>query len=247
MNRVLQFTWIETKLYLRQFYSPFFALAFPVMLLLLFGTIWGNVPSEFYGGFGAVDVSVANFTGIVLAVNGLMSFPLSLTEYRERKVLKRLQATPASPALLLVSQFLVNIGMTIVGILALIMVGRIGYGARLPASFWPVLVAALVTLIAMFSIGMLIASLIRSSKGANILANLLYFPMIFLSGASMPIQMFPEGLKQAANVLPLTHGVRMISGVWLGGSLGDFTSELIVLGAVAVVFTTVSALLFRWE
>lgn len=247
MKRLFQFTWIGAKLYLREFYSPFFSLVFPIMMLLLFGTIWGNVPDQFFGGLGAVDVSVANFTGISLSVNGILSFPITLAEYRDRKVLKRLQATPASPFLLLASQLIVNVIMTFIGILALVVVGRVVYGATIPGRFLPIVLALVMTLFAMFGIGMLIASAIKSSKAANIVANLIYFPMIFLSGTSLPIQMFPDSLRTVANLLPLTHGVKLISTVWHGGSLLDGGPQMIILGGIAVVFAGLSALLFRWS
>ena len=246
MKRLAVFAWIESKLYMRSFYSPFFALAFPVMLLLLFGSIWGNAQDE-ASGFSIIDLSTAAFTGIVLAVNGLMNFPLNLAVYRERKVLKRLKATPASPGLLLVAHILVNVVMTAVGVILLTAVGVLGYGAVLPADIGRLVLALAISLAAMLSIGLLIGSLIASEKGASVVANIIYFPMIFLSGATLPIQMFPDGLKTASNVLPLTHGVNMIRGVWLGGTLSDFGTEMLILGAIAVVFTAVSVVAFRWE
>ena len=222
MNRFLQFTWLETKLYFRAFYSPFFAIAFPIMLLLLFGSIFGNTPDEFFGGFGAADFTTATAIGIVIVVNGIMSLPISLASYRSRKILKRFRATPASPGLLLSAQVVVNFVMTIAG-------------------------AVVLTVLSIFSIGLVIASLAPSEKAANIIGNLVYFPMLFLSGSTLPAQMFPEGLRKVTQFFPLTHGVTLIKGVWLGGSFVDFPTELIVLASTAVVFTAIAGLTFRWE
>jgi len=247
MNRFLQFTWLETKLYFRAFYSPFFAIAFPIMLLLLFGSIFGNTPDEFFGGFGAADFTTATTIGIVIVVNGIMSLPISLTSYRSRKILKRFRATPASPGLLLSAQVVVNFVMTIVGTALLVLIGVLVLGANRHGDLLSFAGAVVLTVLSIFSIGLVIASFAPSEKAANIIGNFVYFPMLFLSGSTLPAQMFPEGLRKVSQIFPLTHGVTFIKGVWLGGSIVDYPTELIVLASTTVVFTTIAAATFRWE
>src|SRR5215813_11651172 len=92
----------------RNFPPLFFGLAFPVMLLALFGGIYGNKPAAQFGGLGTVDVSVPAYVALVLAVAGLTSFPLGMVEYRSRGFLRRLRATPARPSTFLVAQLVVN-------------------------------------------------------------------------------------------------------------------------------------------
>lgn len=246
MRPFLLFTWIEAKLYLRNFYSPFFALAFPVMLLLLFGSIWGDQTSTVFG-VSVIQISTAAFTGIVVAVNGLMNFPLNLAAYRERKVLKRLRITPASPGLLLSAHVAVNVMMTVLGVVLLVGVSVLAYGTELPAQPLPVIASLALSLASMLSIGLLIGSVVAQEKGASVIANIVYFPMIFLSGATLPSQFFPEGLKRASDILPLTHGVTIVRGTWIGNPLSDYPTELWVLAAVTVLFTGAALLLFRWE
>jgi ABC-2 type transport system permease protein len=247
MRRFLQFTWLETKLYFRVFYSPFFAIAFPIMILLLFGSIFGNTPDEFFGGYGAADLTTATAIGIVIVVNGIMSLPMSLAVYRSRKILKRFRATPASPLLLMSAQFVVNFVMTLVGAALLVVVGKLAFGARHYGGLLPFAGAVVLTILSIFSLGLVIASLAPSEKAANIIGNLVYFPMVFLSGATLPAQMFPEGLRKVTQIFPLTHGVTIIKGVWLGGNLSDFPTELIILAATTIVFTVIAVLTFRWE
>jgi ABC-2 type transport system permease protein len=247
MKRFLLFTWLETKLYFRVFYSPFFAIAFPIMILLLFGSIYGNTPDEFYGGYGAADFTTATAIGIVIVVNGIMSLPMSLALYRSRKILKRFRATPASPVLLMSAQFAVNFFMTLLGAALLVVVGKVVFGAHRYGGLLPFAGAVVLTVLSIFALGLVIASLAPSEKAANIIGNLVYFPMVFLSGATLPAQMFPEGLRKVTQIFPLTHGVTLIKGVWLGGDLADFPTELIVLASTTVVFTLIAAVTFRWE
>ena len=62
----------------------------------------------------------------------------------------------------------------------------------------------LLTFVSMFSIGLLMASLCTTVKAVNAVTSLVYFPMLFLSGATIPFELFPEGLQKASQVLPLT-------------------------------------------
>ena len=60
------------RLFLRDFYSFFFTLAFPVFLLFLFGSIYGNAPIDHETAFGIMDISVPAYSVMVIGVNGLM-------------------------------------------------------------------------------------------------------------------------------------------------------------------------------
>jgi ABC-2 type transport system permease protein len=243
----LTVTWIEGKLFLRNFYSPFFSLVFPLMMLLLFGTIYGNAPDAFFGGHGAMDVSVPSYMGIALGVNGLMSLPLTLADYRQKKILKRFRATPANPSLLLLSQLFVSLLMTLAGVATLIIVGIAAYGVHTPPTVWPFLAALALGIFSMFSVGLLVASIAPSNRSAGVIANLLYFPMLFLSGATLPVELFPRSIRQVAEVLPLTHSVRLLRTSWISGTLAGELTSIVVLTAVGVVFSAIAAVLFRWE
>ena len=72
MRGLWKLTWTEIKLFIREPSAAFFTLAFPLMLLVLFGSIWGNEPTPFYGGFGYVDASVPAFTAMIIAPCALL-------------------------------------------------------------------------------------------------------------------------------------------------------------------------------
>ena len=83
-------TWTEVKVFLREPMSAFFTLVCPLMFLFLFGSIYGNKPSSFFGGFGSVDVSVPGYIAIIIANCGLISLAVTVGTYRENGVLRRL-------------------------------------------------------------------------------------------------------------------------------------------------------------
>lgn len=237
----------ETKRVFRNFPTVFFGLAFPVMMLLIFGGIFGNDPAEKFGGLGTVDVSVPAYIGLVLAVAGLMSFPLGMIEYRSRGFLRRLRATPARPSAFLVSQVIANAIVCLLGVALLVAVGAIVYDLSTPEHPWALAGLVLMAAVAMFGIGLLIASIARTEATGLVLANLIYFPMIFLTGATVPLEIMPASMRDVADALPLTYAVDALKWAWLDTGGDGLTKALLVMGGTVVVSGAVSLKWFRWE
>jgi ABC-2 type transport system permease protein len=236
----------ETKRLVRNFPAMFFGLVFPVMILALFGGIYGNDPSELFDGRGTVDVSVPAYIGLVVAVAGLMSFPLGMVEYRSRGFLRRLRATPARPTSFLAAQVVVNAVVCALGIGLLIAVGALAFGLHAPAHPWQFAGIAVLSAAAMFGIGMVIASLAKSEQSALVIAMVVYFPMIFLTGATVPLEVMPDVMRRISDALPLTYAVDALKWAWVGG--GDLPGlALGVLGGTLAVSGAIAAWLFRWE
>lgn len=102
-------------------------------------------------------------------------------------------------------------------------------------------------MIAMYSLGLLIASLCKNIKIANLVCTVVYFPMLFLSGAVIPFELFPEGVQKVANVLPLTQGVKLLKSVSLDQPIGDPRFILFLLTVVTIIGFGLAVKLFRWE
>ncbi|MCK5128745.1 MAG: ABC transporter permease [Clostridiales bacterium] len=247
MKRFLKVVGIEIKLSARDFSTLFFALVFPVMMLLLFGTMYGNEPTGFNGGFGSVDVSMPGYICMIISVTGFMSLPLTLAQYRERKILKRFMITPVKPLEVLLSQLIVNLITTLAGMIILFVVGKIVFDIHFFGSIFQSILAFFLILLSIFSIGLFIASVSKNAKTANAIAYIIYFPMLFLSGVSIPLQIMPKAVISISKFLPLTYAVELMRGIWLGGNLGDYTSQILILSAITIVFTGLSVKLFKWE
>lgn len=120
-------TWVETKLFLRDYTGTFFTLAFPVLLLVIYGSIYSNEPNAFFGGHGTIDFYVPAYITMVLATAGLLTLPVTLASYREKGVMLHLSATPLRPQAILAAEVVVHLAMTIIGALLLIIVGTFAY------------------------------------------------------------------------------------------------------------------------
>lgn len=247
MRSLWKLTWVEAKLFLREPMGAFFTLAFPVLVLLLFGSIYGNKPTDLFGGKGTIDISVPAYTAMIIGTTSLISLPITMSSYREKGVLRRLGATPLRPQTILVAQMLVLFAMTILGMLLLVMVGKVVYGLHFGGN--PLSVAAAFGLgcLSFFALGFLLAGVLPSARSTQIVSMVIFYPMLFLSGAGMPRELLSESIRRFSLVLPLTHVVTLLRGLWVGEPWSQHGLEVAVLVGVLVVGTAVSARVFRWE
>ena len=111
---VLQLVVTEFRLYIREPSAFFFTLIFPLLLMLLFGSIWGNDP--FPGAtYGYIDAFTSAFIGLVILTSGVMHLTVNMASYREKGILKRFRATPISPVTLLAAQLIALLAITVLG------------------------------------------------------------------------------------------------------------------------------------
>ncbi len=247
MRAAIQVSITEFRLILRSFITVFFSLVFPTGMLLLFGSIYGNDPTPFFGGHGAIDASLPGYLGISISVVGLMSLPLTIGQYRQKKILKRFKATPLSPSVILGGQVFGSLLLIACSAGFVILIARVLYGYRIDGNVGGFVLSFFITLLAIFSIGFLVASMAKTEKAASLICNLIYFPMIFLSGSTFPLEMFPDNLRTVANLLPLTHGIEMMKQLSFGSTLSDMSSHAIVLIGYILVCGVVSIRVFSWE
>lgn len=247
MRKNLSLFTFELKMFFKNVINIIFVLIFPSCMILLFGNIYGNNANEMFGGFGTVDIMIPGYICLIVAVTGLMSLPITLCTYRENKVLKRLRATTLTPLSIIGTQFAVNFIMTLVGIALLIVISLIAFNFELIGSVLIVMLLTILVVCSIFSIGLLIASIFKSSKTATTIAMMLYFPMIFLSGATMPIELMPDTVQKWANVLPLTHAVKVLKSAWLNKPFSDYSISFIVLISIFIVCSLLSVKCFKWE
>ena len=247
MKGFWKLAWVEAKIYFRQPEAAFFTIAFPLILLFIFGSIYGNKPSPFFGGRGMVDVSTPAYLAMIIGSVGLLSISISVSGYREKGVLRRYRATPLRPAAVLASQVFVHFLMTLLGGALLVAAARFVYGLHFGGRAAAVLFGFTLGAMSFFSVGFLLASVARTARIAFILGMVLYFPNLFLSGAAVPKETFPQTLRAAGKFIPLTHVVTLLQGLWFGDPLGKHLLEVGVLTGLLVLGVAISAKAFRWE
>jgi ABC-2 type transport system permease protein len=245
MKALTKMTWVELKLKLREPVGTFFSLVFPLLLLFLFGSIYGNEPAPFLGGRGSVDNSVPGYIAMIIGTTGMIGLPIALSVYRENGILRRFRATPLTPITVLGAQVLVNLAVSLIGMAFLVMAGIFLYDLTLPAAPLGALLATIIGGLSFLSVGFVLASLMPTATAAQAAGMALYFPMLFLSGAALPRQILPQTLVDFSRFLPLTYVVDLLQDLWFGN--GWNVTALLVLLGIMVAATAVSIRTFRWE
>lgn len=239
---------VQAKLFFREPPAFFFTLIFPALVLILYGAIFGNTPNpEVNPRLGFIDYEVPGITTIIIATVALMGIPISTAQEREKQVLRRYRATPLPPATYLTATLVVYFCMALLGMFILIVLAKVLYGLRFEGNWLSVLGGFTFSALAFFAVGYLVASLAPTARVAQVVGQLAFFPMMFLSGATFPVQMMPAGVRRVSAALPLTHVVRLLQGLWAGDSWGAHLTEVAILAAMLMIGALISSRTFRWE
>jgi len=244
MRPFLKLVQLELLLFFRNPAAAFFTLVFPLILLFVFGSTFGNKAGP-GREFGFMDLSVPGYLAMIVGSTGLMAIPAWISSYRERGVFRRLKLTPIGPGQLLLAQGVVGLFTAFLGCVLLFIAGTLVFHLSLPKSPLGVLAAFVLGSAAMFCLGAMVASVTRTTRAAQAIGQALYFPMLFLSGAAFPRALMPAGVRRVSEVLPLTHVTELVSRLWLQGVWRP--ASVFVLLGLLVLAGAVARRSFRWE
>ncbi|MFC5819534.1 ABC transporter permease [Nonomuraea harbinensis] len=232
---------VELKLIVRDPMSAFFALVFPAIMLWV-KLRGGNKPLR--GGTPLIDATVPMLTVFVIGLATLVVLPATLAHYRERRVLKRLRATPASRAMLFGAQWAAHMLLAVLGSALLIVIGLVAFGLTAPANVVGVLVAWLLGALSLGSIGLLLGALVPTGRAATVIGLAVFFPMVFLSGAMIPRETMSGSMRAIGDLLPMAPAVQAVRDGWAGGAPSPLTLGVMV--AISIVAGGLALRTFRW-
>jgi ABC-2 type transport system permease protein len=225
----------EQKVFWRSREAAVFIFVFPLLLYALLSSVYGAD----IDGVPAVDILLAGLFGYGAANTAFAGLAIVLVVRRESGVLKRLRATPLTPALYLTAVLLSTLVTFALQSVSLLALGGLVFGASMPGNWLGFAGAIVLGVVSFAGMGLAAASLIRSAEGVSAVVNVVVLPMAFLSGAFGPNQNFPAVLRAIADVLPLTYFIDIVDGVYLDGDslFADPAALAIVLawGAAGIV------------
>jgi len=234
----------EAKLSLR---SPLWAIMgvfLPTAILLGIGSISGmREPSPVTGGYRFIDLWVPSLVVIALAMLGLQVIPAAVATYREQGVLRRLATTPVSPLALLFAQLVIHAVIALAGVLLMLVTARIVFDVPLPRHPAVFLLTLMLGLVSIFALGLVAASVARTSKAAGGLAMIAFLPIMFLGGVYLPRPLLPAVIRDIGAYVP--PGTQPLQDAWVGTGVQPL--QFLVLAAFALGGTALAVRLFRWE
>ncbi|MCU0288802.1 MAG: ABC transporter permease [Acidobacteria bacterium] len=247
MKGVWKLTYVEMKLYFREPIAAFFTLIFPLLMLLLFGAIYGNKPSLFTGGMGYVDNAIPALTALIIATSAMLTLPIQLASYREKKILRRLKATPIRPYAVFFAQVTNIFLMTTMGMIIVGIAGKFIFNAVYPGYIFKFAAAYLFSCLSFFVFGFILAGLFSTTRAALLVGMAIFYPMIFLGGTTVPLEVLPQTLRNYSRFLPLTQVTMLLRGLWQGEGWKAHSTEIIYLAVMIVLGLVLSRRIFRWE
>lgn len=238
---------IEGRLSIRDMNMIIFAVIMPIVVLVILGVIYGKKVATIGVEYTFLEQSFGALCSIAICAGGLMGLPLVISEYRERKILKRFHVTPISPQMILMVHLSIYALYSAVSVVTLWIVGKLLWGVQLKGSIFIFIAAWLLVLISTLSIGLLVGGVAKNSKSASVIASVLYFPMLVFSGATLPYEVMPKIMRRVVELLPLTQGIRILKATTLGLPLHNITNSVIITLIVAVICIIASVKFFKWE
>jgi ABC-2 type transport system permease protein len=241
-------TWIEIKVFMREPMGAIGTIVVPVLLFVVLGRFANNrlsPPSLAVSSFSRAGVPV--LVSILIAVSAVLSLVTIISIYREGGILKRLRATPLRPQTILTAHVVVKLILTAATLVLMFLAGKRHLPPGIHAPLFSFTIALLITTWSISSIGFLIASIVPTARFAQPVGAVILYPMIVLSGLFVPIEFLPPGFQAVAKALPLTYAVRLLQGIWNGDGWWAHGSDVAALAVFFVVFTALSAKVFRWE
>jgi ABC-2 type transport system permease protein len=183
----------------------------------------------------AVNV-VPGLVGVILTMTMILFTAVAIVRERERGNLEMLITTPVSRTELMVGKVLPYIGIGLVQTTIVLMLGVLVFQVPTRGHWLDVYGATMLLIMANLSLGLLISTRAQSQFQAMQMSFFLLLPSILLSGFMFPFAGMPKAAQWIAEVLPLTHFMRLNRGIMLrGADLVDLWPDALVL----ILFTLV--------
>jgi len=195
-----------------------------------------------------IDFVVPGLLGMNLMGSAMWGLGFSIVEARQKKLLKRMVASPMPRWQYLASFLLARMAMLIVEVAAFLGFSRLVFGVPFRGSFVELCVLCVLTSLAFSALGLLVASRAKTMEAVSGLMNLVMLPMWILSGVFFSASRFPAVVQPFVRALPLTASIDALRGNMLQGQgLGQMTMQVVILVLWFVVPFAVSLRIFRWR
>jgi ABC-2 type transport system permease protein len=241
LTNLLTLTRMRVRLALRNKMFFFFSIVMPMGFFFLYAGVFAK----------GVPRDVAYLLGPVLALNVMGSFwglSATLVMFREQGILRRFHVTPATATDMLISSILANYVLTLPTVITELLLAKFLFHVPSVGNLLSIVLLVSIGTVAFGSLGLVIASVTNTMQETQVLNQLLWLPLIFLSGATIPFTYLSSLVQHIALFLPATY---LVSGL-KRAIVDQYGPEklLLVLGSLTVWFLLtlfLSSQLFRWE
>ena len=195
-----------------------------------------------------IDFLIPGLLALNIMGSGVWSIAFSIVTARNKKLLKRLIATPMSRSQYLVSFLISRLAFLVAEVIVLLGFGAVVFDVPVRGSYLNLAIICLLGALAFCAIGLLVASRARTVEAVSGLANLVMLPMWIFSGIFFSSSNFPTAFRPVIRALPLTATVDALRATMLqGSSLASLGPELAIISGWLVISFVVALRIFRWR
>ena len=195
-----------------------------------------------------IDFVVPGLLGMNLMGSAIWGMGFSIVESRQKKLLKRLVASPMPRWQYLASYLLSRLSMLVIEVVGFLGFARLVFGVPFRGSLWQLGLLCVLTSLAFSALGLLVASRAKTMEAASGLMNLVMLPMWILSGVFFSAARFPAVVQPVVRALPLTAAIDALRGNMLQGmNLGQLTTQMAILLTWLVMSFALALRIFRWR
>ncbi len=197
---------------------------------------------------GAIDFLLPGILAISIMQLGIFSVAFAFVSLKTTGALRRIQATPTHPLNFIAAQAVTRM---LIGVLQVIILTGLGlwlFDFHLNGHPLAFLLVAMLGVILFLAFGFVVAGYAKDENSAAPIANLVTFPMLFLSGTFFPRDAFPGWLTTVTDYFPLTYladALRRIANE--GASLSAISTDILGMVVWSIIMFLVAIKVFRWE
>ena len=185
--------------------------------------------------------TVPGLVGVILTMTMVLFTAIALVRERERGNMEMLITTPVSPWELTIGKVLPFIGIGLIQVTVILIVGRLIFDVPVRGSLAELYAACLLFIIASLTLGIFVSTLAQSQFQAMQMAFFTFLPQILLSGFMFPFAGMPKAAQWFAEILPLTHFLRLARGIMLrSAGLIELWQEMLILLVFTVVMMSIA-------
>ena len=189
MTALGRLTSMEIKLFFREKQAVFWTFLFPILMIWLFGEMFGKTK---IAGMSYSDAYIPSWVAVNLLTTTLFTIGTTLTAYRQTGILRRFHATPLRSWVILSSHMAYGLLVFAISAVVVIVFGKLQFQLDMPKHLGGTLLATLLSILALFPFGLFMASFAKNARTAAAISSLLLNLMLFLSGATFPLEMMPS-------------------------------------------------------
>jgi ABC-2 type transport system permease protein len=232
---------LERRMFWRNPTAAFFSFILPLLFLFLFGAI-------FSGDQKTLDVIVPGILGMSVMSTTFNALAMNITFLREEGVLKRIHGTPMPPISYLGGVAANAVSNATVQVVIVVLAGKLFFGIGWPKDWIELVLFCVVGVSTLAALGVAFSHVIPNFDAAPAYTNIVFLPVIFISGVFYDVDNAPQFLRDVAEVLPLTHIINGVSAALVTGApLSDHLGDLAVVAAWGVLGAFFAVRGFSWQ